>query len=338
MFSCDLSLSGRGLWLGLALLSLPVHAESDPFLQCAVIAEDVQRLACYDALADVVGESGPKLEPPATATLPPPEQASAVEERILQSEAASRNWFAMTPYRPNYFLPLTMNSSPNNAHIDSTGGEPGIDHAEAKFQLSLEFDIWRKMFELPIDLYAAYTQVAWWQLYNTDDSSPFREVDYEPELGVILHPDLDLLGFHSRQMRVGVVHQSNGRSEPLSRSWNRVYATFMVDKGNFASALRLWARIPEDADQDDNPDIEDYLGHFELYGFYKWKQQTFSVMLRNNLKQDHNHGAIQLDWSHPISDRLKFYVQYFNGYGESLLDYDDSTNRLGMGLMLTDWL
>jgi phospholipase A1 len=63
------------------------------------------------------------------------------------------------------------------------------------------------------------------------------------------------------------------------------------------------------------------------------------MMLRNNLRSD-NLGAVQLDWSFPlpwIGDKLSVYVQYFNGYGESLLDYNKSVNRISAGFMLVDW-
>lgn len=316
-------------------LSVPAVDAPDSLLGCAVIADDAERLACYDALAleaRVPEDTGSRME------TTPAEDVSAVEERIRQTELASHNWFALTPYRPNYFLPLTLDSSPNSGAFEGFRGDNGIDHAEAKFQISLEFDVWRNMLNSHSDLYFGYTQVAWWQLYNRDASSPFRETNYEPELGVILRPDLNILGLNSRQMRFGIVHQSNGRSEPRSRSWNRLYGILMLDRGNFASALRFWYRLPEDEDEDDNPDITDYYGNFELYGFYKWRDQTFGMMLRNNLDREDNRGAIQLDWSYPLNDRLKFYVQYFNGYGESLIDYNTSTNRLGFGLMLTDWL
>ncbi|MCA1804800.1 MAG: phospholipase A [Xanthomonadaceae bacterium] len=188
------------------------------------------------------------------------------------------------------------------------------------------------------DLYFAYTQQAWWQMYNRDDSSPFREVNHEPELGVILRPDLSLLGMQMRQLRLGVVHHSNGRDEPLSRSWNRIFSTVILDRGDFATALRVWYRIPESDARDDNPDITDFYGNFEWYGFYKWRRNTLGIMVRNNLQRNDNRGALQVDWSYPLSERLKFYMQYFNGYGESLIDYDHSTHRLGVGLMLTDWL
>jgi phospholipase A1 len=81
------------------------------------------------------------------------------------------------------------------------------------------------------------------------------------------------------------------------------------------------------------------MGHGEVKGVYYWKQYRFGIMLRNNLRRD-NKGAVQLDVSMPLaifSDKVSLYVQYFNGYGESLLDYNASSNRISAGIMLTDW-
>jgi phospholipase A1 len=213
-----------------------------------------------------------------------------------------------------------------------------MDKLEAKFQLSIQFDIWNNINDSNIDLYIAYTQQAFWQVYNRDVSSPFRETNYEPEVGIKFSPDFEIWGFNNSQIRLGLVHQSNGRAEPLSRSWNRVFALIVFDKGNFATIFRPWIRIPESEEDDNNPDIDDFLGNFEWYGFYKDKKAVVGFMLRSNLDSNENRGAIQLDWSYPLSDRVKWYVQYFNGYGENLLDYNHSNNRISAGFMLTDWL
>ena len=143
---------------------------------------------------------------------------------------------------------------------------------------------------------------------------------------------------NGRVITLELDHQSNGRSEPLSRSWNRVIGGTLLERGNLALWIRAWYRIPESADQDDNPDILDYMGHGDVVVAYKHGAQTYSLMLRNNLRKDNNRGAVQLDWSFPMTQSLRGYVQYFNGYGESLIDYNHSSNRLGVGLMLTDWL
>ena len=95
--------------------------------------------------------------------------------------------------------------------------------------------------------------------------------------------------------------------------------------------------MPE-ADQDDNPDITDYLGHGDLLLAYKWREQTLALTLRNNLDLSNNRGAVQLEYTFPLNDRVKGYVQYFNGYGESLIDYNRSVSRFGLGIALTDWL
>ncbi|MBU4119976.1 MAG: phospholipase A, partial [Proteobacteria bacterium] len=83
--------------------------------------------------------------------------------------------------------------------------------------------------------------------------------------------------------------------------------------------------------------IEDYLGYGEVQTYYFWKKHRFGVMWRNNFKFHHNRGSLQLEWSFPLIERVSGFIQYFNGYGESLLDYNHSVNRIGIGFILTDW-
>jgi len=112
----------------------------------------------------------------------------------------------------------------------------------------------------------------------------------------------------------------------------------VVEKGDMVFSLQPWYRFEEDKEDDDNPDIEDYLGNFEFRTAYKLDRHEFSLLFRNNLKSSHNRSGIQLDWSFPIHQRVNGYIQWFNGYGESLIDYNHKVNSIGVGVKLTDWL
>jgi phospholipase A1 len=266
-----------------------------------------------------------------------------------------KNIFDIWPYHPCYFMPAAYNSSPNeDAQLD-IDPKAKAQYNEVKFQLSFKLKIWEDLFRgsvkdiiekdtgiRGIDVWVAYTQLSFWQLYNSAFSAPFRDTNYEPELLFnfrMQHEIPGLMGTKLQLINVGFDHQSNGRSVPLSRSWNRIVASAGFEKDTFGLQLRTWYRIPEDAANDDNPDISRYLGYGELLGTFYWEKQRFAVMLRNNLRSE-NMGAIQLDWSFPlplIGDKISGYVQYFNGYGEGLLDYNKSVNRISAGFMLTDW-
>ena len=109
---------------------------------------------------------------------------------------------------------------------------------------------------------------------------------------------------------------------------------------NFYFSIKPWWRIPEQSGGDDNPEITDYMGNFEFQGVYKIKRHTLGLMFRNNLEFEggRNRGAVQLDWSFPITGKLRGYLQWFNGYGESLIDYDARVNSIGAGVQISDWL
>jgi len=134
------------------------------------------------------------------------------------------------------------------------------------------------------------------------------------------------------------VHQSNGRQDPLSRSWNRIYAQFGFEHDGFALLVRPWYRIKEDWSADNNPDIVQFLGHGDVVAVYKWGGHTFSLLLRSNLNFWNLHGAAQIDWSFPLYRQLKGYVQGFTGYGESLIDYNHSQTTIGAGFLLLNWM
>jgi phospholipase A1 len=284
-------------------------------------------------------EAGPVVPEAADAGAAAPTQsaADAMTRRMTLEEQNQSNRFVITPHKPNYILPLTYNSEQSNVYEQ-------LDDVEVKFQFSFKVPLADHLFDTHAKLAFGYTQVSFWQAYNKQISSPFRESNYEPELMLTLPVAFELFGFSHRLLTLGLVHQSNGRSQPLSRSWNRFYADFVFERGNFYLSVKPWYRFPESAKSDpldprgdDNPDIQDYMGHGEVLGVYLLGRHSLSLMLRNNLQSD-NHGAIQLDWSFALGGKLRGYVQYFNGYGESLIDYNHRSNRIGIGVMLSDWL
>jgi phospholipase A1 len=281
-----------------------------------------------------------KDEPSEAATTPDniseKEKESAIKRGERKEKRIGTGVLSLSTHRQNYFLPFTYNSNPNRDTYDDAG-ENKPSNIEVKFQLSFKVLLWEKVFWDNGDLFFGYTQLAFWQLYDKKLSSPFRETNYEPEVFLKFDTDFNVFGLTNRLITIGFNHESNGKSGDLSRSWNRIFAVIAADRGNFAVALKPWYRIPEDDDDDDNPNIEKYMGYGELFGAYRLKGHVFSFMFRNNLRQN-NRGAVELGWSCPITNNLRLYVQYFNGYGESLVDYDHSVNRIGVGVMLNDWL
>jgi len=244
---------------------------------------------------------------------------------------------SVTFHRSNYALILSYNSSPNLAPWEALEPPKTLTKPEFLFQLSFKAKIWQDVFGKDMDLWVAYTQRSFWQLYNFNDSSPFRETNYEPEALLNFRTRFSLLGLKVRFFQLGINHQSNGQSEPLSRSWNRLVANVGLERGDFSLLVKGWYRLPESAESDDNPQITNYMGYGEVWGYYFLKKHRFAVMLRDNLDFSENRGAIQLEWSFPLFAQLGGYVQYFLGYGESLLDHNHRVNRISVGFILAEW-
>ncbi len=271
----------------------------------------------------------------------PEKESQAVSERHRQDEEHVLQPFTLMSHKPNYLLLAAYNSKGYDPEAyQEMFADPSLDldDTEAQFQISIKTPLAVNLFNM-MDIYAAYTNRSFWQVYNSN-SAPFRETNHEPEGWLQFNTNWEFLGFTNPQNSLGIVHQSNGRGGVLSRSWNRIYANFIAERGNFAFSLKPWFRLSEDDDNDDNPDITDYLGHYEIRAAYKWKDHVFSAMSRNNLESGFEKGAVELNWSFPLGKYpyLNGYVQYFTGYGESLIDYDNYVNKIGIGICLTDWL
>src|SRR5690606_38945647 len=140
------------------------------------------------------------------------------------------------------------------------GQVQSLTDVEAKFQLSFKTKALENLFGDNGDVWMGYTQSSRWQVYNSEQSRPFRESNYEPEVLLVFRTNYVLVcDWRGRLLGVGINHQSNGRADPLSRSWNRVVANVGLDRENWALTLRPWWRVSEGG-KDENPDIEDYMG------------------------------------------------------------------------------
>ncbi len=266
---------------------------------------------------------------------PPPLQRRHYED------LAHENPYAITPHRPNFLLPISYTHRPDGRGLDAQPED--LDQIEVKFQLSFKVAVWRDPLSLPADLYFAYTGRSFWQAYNSQLSSPFRDTNHEPEVFLVSRGDWTLGAWRDLNLRVGLNHQSNGQSLPRSRSWNRVYLGLSGRWGRFFVDALLWQRIqeqaktgPDDPEGDDNPDIERTVGQGRLSLAWVIGNKTINLDWRNNLRRD-NRGALTAAFTYPLTPKLRGYVEAFTGYGETLIDYNHSNERLSLGIALSGW-
>ena len=346
-------------------LIAPASAEA-----CVALESNADRLSCYDTLFKVPEAEKTTLlseRQAAKELAPEPTQPETLKEKISQgvstifaSEGSKidpnhslldRRWelspdsklgtWNIRAHQPVYLLPAFWTSDKNefpqspNLTVET---DQNLKSTESKFQLSLKTKAVENLLGDNGDIWLGYTQSSRWQVYNSEESRPFRETNYEPEASLIFRTNYEILGLNARLLGLTFNHQSNGRADPLSRSWNRIMMNIGFERDNFALMLRPWYRIEEDSKDDNNPDIKNYIGRGDLTAFYRWNDHDFSLMLRHSLKGgDDAHGAAQFDWVFPISGKLRGHFQLFDGYGESLIDYNHRATYVGLGVSLMNW-
>ena len=337
---------------GVALASSTAAAPTGhPAAACADEAEPSARLACYDRFFRAPGAGGATATPSSQDAAPPlPRAAAAAPDASPMSRlwelvpGDKRGTFAVRTYRPNYLLPLHYTSSlrapASPTHVAPTE-DVDLQRFEAKFQISLRAKALEDVVLPGADLWLAYSQISIWQIYNHAESSPFRSSDYQPEAIYVVpvgrESGLRLPGdWRWRMVQAGFTHQSNGERGALSRGWNRLWLGAGFERGAMGLQLRVHRRV-RFASRDDNPDLVRYLGHAELVASYVTDRTAAALTWKTGsgfLKR----GSLQLDWSFPVRpsqpDGLRWYLQVFTGYGETLLDYNHRQTSLGAGLSL----
>ncbi len=342
----------------LLVAALPVQAQTEPppTLQgCAAIGPAADRLACYDRLA---GRAPPAPAPgdvpaPTTQLAPTFTPAAPANGDDADASLLSKYWeldtkdkrgtFNLLGYRANYVAPLHATNRINRSPSSPTQlvvNQPNYRSVEAKFQVSLRTKVLQDVFDSGGDVWLAFTQQAMWQIWNGRDSKPFRNTDYEPEASFILptKPGLRRLpwGWQWRFSQLAIAHQSNGQSDPLSRSWNRIYAGAGIERGDWTLIGRITQRFNERYASDNNPDLVDYRGRSELQLGWTPGASTTAVLLRTAVRGP-KYGALQLEWTYPVQrdqpNGLRWFVQAFSGYGETLTDYNFRQSSFALGLM-----
>jgi hypothetical protein len=177
-------------------------------------------------------------------------KGSLLDSRWELAKDSKLGIFNFRAYKPVYLLPAFWSSKPNamphSPNPDNTVDAPqALDDVEAKFQISFKTKAVENLFGDNGDIWMAYTQSSRWQVYNGEASRPFRETNYEPEVLLAFRTGYGLLGWKGRMAAVGIDHQSNGRADPLSRSWNRVMFNIGLDREGWALTLRQWIRISD---------------------------------------------------------------------------------------------
>lgn len=221
-------------------------------------------------------------------------------------------------------------------------------NTELRLQLSVRTKVAKGLLVSDEDesdsLWLGYTQQSYWQLFTPALSRPFRNTDHEPEIMYVAPVQSALPGrWRLRYAGVGVAHQSNGQSLPLSRSWNRTYLMAGAEHGSLQLHGRVWRRAAE-AGTDDNPAVSDWLGRAELQAIWSADADNlWSMTARHSLKRP-GRGSIRVEWFRALADKgtgsssgLQLHTQLFAGYGDSLLDYNRRRVTFSVGLSLVDW-
>ena len=343
---------------------------------CVAIESSALRLACYDtvagretrtpAQADAAAERAAELaggrmeegerrfnlfrsdpqvpaDPHMDAAMANVGKGSLLDSRWELARDSKLGLFNFRAYKPVYLLPAFWTSDPNvRPHSpnpdNATSVDQSLDRMESKFQVSFKTKVVENLFGDNGDVWTAYTQSSRWQVFNGDVSRPFRETNYEPEVMLVFRTGYSVLGWKGRMAAAGINHQSNGREDPYSRSWNRVMFNFGFDREGWALNIRPWIRM-SDGNDDDNPDISDFMGRGDATLVRVLPNgHQFSLGVRHSLRGgDRSRGAVQLDWAFPLLNAFRGHVQVFDGYGESMIDYNHRATYFGLGVSLMEW-
>lgn len=209
--------------------------------------------------------------------------------------------------------------------------KPTSDNSDVKFQISIAQRLTKATLPGNTFLFLTFTQLVTWDVFK--NSMPMRDFTFNPGIG--LSRPLFAKDRYIGKATLLLEHMSNGRDSIQSRSWNRIAlgATIMIDEFLTING-KFWIPI---VDGENNRDILKYVGISQAGFCVTSRDKKFggSVQLikRANWKLDFN-TEIELFWRPWKQANQYFFLQWYNGYGENLIDYNRFHNRLRVGLLI----
>lgn len=257
--------------------------------------------------------------------------SSALSAQILENKIITNTYNAdsvravldkmpyFTLFKDNYFIGGT-----------TIGHKPTSTNSDVKFQLSIAQRLTKS--KLPFDtyLFIQYTQKTFWNVFQK--SLPMHDMNFNPGIGLG-----HLIIRHNKYIGKGylmVEHESNGRDSTASRSWNRItLATALVLSNNVEAQFKIWAPI---VDGKYNKDLLKYKGIFQLAANYRTDNKRFNcgLIVTQRKKWMAFNTQIELSYKFNNNENQYFFLQYYNGFGESLLDYNKFESMLRIGFVI----
>ena len=223
-------------------------------------------------------------------------------------------------YKDNYFIfGTSVNHTPTKTNTD------------IKFQISIQQRLTRSTLPFGTYLYLFYSQKCWWNVL--ENSMPMVDLNFNPGIG--LAKPLFVKNRYVGKVTLMAEHESNGRDGLASRSWNKISlaASIMIDPQVTVHG-KVWIPI---VDGQNNRDILDYSGIYQVGTEFTSRNRRFtaSVVLvkRRGWKLNYN-TIIELGYRIFCRDNQFLFLQFYNGYGECMLDYNQFRSRVRVGIVI----
>ena len=223
-------------------------------------------------------------------------------------------------YKDNYFI-----------FGPSVGPKATRSNTNVKFQISISQRITNRVLPGGTFLTLFYTQKCFWNVL--EKSFPMTDLNFNPGIGLVKP-------LFSKDRYIGKVsliieHESNGRDSIQSRSWNRISlaASIFVDP-NIMVFGKIWAPW---VDGENNRDLLDYYGLWQSGVTYLTANRRFqgTIMLTKRRGWNLNYNTVvELSFRLIKRDNQYLFIQYYNGYGEGLLDYNKFRSQLRVGFVI----